>query len=107
MCPICNSAEYKVIGLPYVNPKLEFLVKEEYKVVKCLFCEYYYVDPKLKFTNDEWSEIYDQEYFGILTNWHYRKRQKDRVQRLKKIENYSASKILNFLDVGCLIESLK
>lgn len=101
MCPICKSKSFSVIGNPRIDDKSKHLIKNDYQVVQCNDCEFYYVDPLIDLSNEEWKILYDNEYFGGYTKWHLNQRARDRFQRFNKLKKFSSHKVEKFLDVGC------
>lgn len=101
VCPLCNSSSYSVIGKPRLNSISKNLVKENYQVVQCNKCSFYYVLPKISFTDEEWGKLYHSEYFQPLTKWLEKKRKEDLVERfdtaLKFIKPGEEKKLL---DIG-------
>ncbi len=101
-CPICNSNKKKEIGLPRTNLISKKFVDREFKIVQCDYCQLYYVSPKIDFSSDQWSELYNSEYFSNQSNWLVKKRRKELAERFGKarslIENKSQK--LRYLDVG-------
>jgi 2-polyprenyl-3-methyl-5-hydroxy-6-metoxy-1,4-benzoquinol methylase len=101
-CPICNSYEKKEIGLPKTNLISKRFVDGEFKIVQCNNCQLYYVSPKINFSSNQWSELYNSEYFSNQSNWLVKKRRKELAERFDKarslIENKSQK--LRYLDVG-------
>jgi len=101
-CPICNSSEKKEIGLPKTNIISKRFVDREFKIVQCNNCQLYYVSPKINFNGNQWSELYNSEYFSNQSNWLVKKRKKELAQRFDTanslIENKNQK--LRYLDVG-------
>lgn len=100
MCPICNKSYFVVIGKPLVITKAEKVVKKDYSIVRCKFCGFYYLNPKLELTSNEWQILYDTEYFVPMNKWLERRRKKDLVKRFNKFQQYSKNRINRYLDVG-------
>jgi ubiquinone/menaquinone biosynthesis C-methylase UbiE len=110
-CQICNSNQIKVIGKPRINKTSAKFIRLEYSVVQCLQCSFYFVDPLIDFTIEEWRTLYGNEYFGDMTRWHKQERLTSISHRLNMLEEECENRITNFLDVGCgegyvLIESI-
>lgn len=101
-CPTCNSIQRKVIGLPKTNSVSERLLSEDYKVVQCSNCQLYYVSPPINFTKDQWTDLYNSDYFSNQSNWLVRKRIKELSERFDTAENLIESKNqhIKYLDVG-------
>lgn len=101
-CPICNSTENKIIGLSKTNLISKRFVAQDYKIVQCFNCQLYYVSPPISFNSDQWSELYNSEYFANQSEWLVKKRKKELSERFdtakKLIENKSNK--LKYLDVG-------
>ncbi len=112
MCPICDQSDYKVIGKPRVSAKAEKVLKKTYNIVRCSACGFYYLNPNLELSKDEWQVLYDNEYFVPMNKWLERRRKRDLVKRFNKFQKYSKSGKKNYLDVGAgegygLIEASK
>lgn len=110
LCPLCNSSVFKNIGRPVINVDANFF-RNDFNVVQCTTCEYYFVNPIIDFSQEEWEFLYGQTYFAPMTKWYYRARSKDKLIRLDKIERFNPNKVQKFLDIGCgeghvLIESM-
>ena len=101
-CPICNSNEKKEIGLPKTNLISIKFVKEEFRVVQCSNCQLYYVSPQINFSNNQWSELYNTEYFSNQSNWLIKKRKKELAERFDTAKSLIENKNpkLRYLDVG-------
>lgn len=100
-CPICDNEQFEVIGKPQIPPEIRTLIKENYQVLKCKACHFYYVSPPITFSNAEWTKFYNEKYFGEMTIWWARRRERDRKNRLNRLETLAKRKITNFLDLGC------
>ena len=101
MCPLCKSSNFNLIGIPEVDAKLKTLVKREFKVVKCNDCSFYFLEPELDLTSEEFKILYNELYFAPMSSLYEIIRQKSIEKRLDKIQTYCEHKIINFLDVGC------
>ena len=101
MCPICKKNDFNKVGKPRVSSKAVEMIIEDYSVVQCLSCGFCFVDPVIKFSQEDWQKLYDQEYFQPMTHWHKRKREKDRKVRFDKLNRFATTTIKNFLDLGC------
>lgn len=101
-CPICNSTEKKEIGFPKTNVISKRFVDKEFKIVKCNRCQLYYVSPKIDFNAEQWSELYNSEYFSNQSNWLVKKRKKELVERFDTARDLIKNKNqrLKYLDVG-------
>lgn len=100
-CQICGNNNNTIIGKPQISQKASSLIKEDYRIVKCNDCGFYFVTPPIKFSDAEWRILYDDEYFQEETKWGIERRRKDRAIRLNRLEKAIPAKIENFLDVGC------
>ena len=111
MCPICSNSTKNNIGKPRISKKAKQFIRQDYKIVQCKNCRFYYVDPALDLSQKEWQILYDSDYFVTMTKWHAEKRKQDLVTRLNKLQHFSAIPVNTFLDLGSgegygLIESL-
>jgi SAM-dependent methyltransferase len=100
-CPVCKSLSHHRIGIPQIGEKASQIVKKEYLVVQCNNCQFYFLDPKVDLSQEEWEYLYNEEYFSQSTNWHLKKRNSDRKKRFDKLRSYSSLQIVKFLDIGC------
>lgn len=112
-CPTCESNTFQVIGTPKPNSIAINFLRKDYKVVKCNQCLTYYVYPEIDFSDKEWAELYNSEYFSAQTKWLIDKRAKELNQRFDKAKSLmNEREKIHFLDIGCgegktLIEGLK
>lgn len=113
-CPICNSNEKKEIGVPKTNPISKKFVKEDFKIFQCNNCQLYYVSPQINFSGNQWSELYNSEYFSNQSNWLTKKRKKELSERFDTAKSLIENKNqkLRYLDVGAgegkgLLEAVK
>ncbi len=109
-CPLCNNQIPIVIGDPITNRKAARFIRQDYKVVKCNQCEFYFVSPKIDLSIEEWAQLYGNEYFLVLNKWYNKQRITDVQIRIKKMSKLNGISNVNFLDLGCgeglaLIES--
>jgi SAM-dependent methyltransferase len=101
LCPICNENNFNRVGKPKVTSKTAEMLTEDYTVVQCVSCGFCFVHPKIKFSQDDWQKLYDEEYFEPMTHWHRRNREKNRKERFDKLNRFANTTIKNFLDLGC------
>lgn len=113
LCPICNTSEIERIGLGKTNSISIKFIQNKYEIVKCKNCEFYYVSPQIKFTGEQWSELYNSEYFGGQSRWLIKKRSAELSRRLDRVNELNQSKEkIRLLDIGTgegnlLIEGFK
>jgi SAM-dependent methyltransferase len=100
-CPICHSASYHMIGVPQIGKKASKIINKKYSVVQCNNCQFYFMEPLVNFSKEEWEYLYNNEYFPKPTNWHLKQRKLDSKKRFDKLKRYSSLNIVNFLDIGC------
>jgi SAM-dependent methyltransferase len=100
-CPVCKLSTYHRIGIPQIGEKASKIIKKKYSVVQCNNCQFYFLEPQVNFSNEEWEYLYNEEYFPQSTNWHLKQRELDREKRFDKLQSYSSLNIVNFLDLGC------
>ncbi|MEB2309928.1 MAG: methyltransferase domain-containing protein [Candidatus Brocadiaceae bacterium] len=101
-CPICSDSSNKLksIGKPELSSKAKTVFKETYQVQRCQNCRFYFVSPQ-NISDAEMSKLYDEQYFSEMTAWWAKRRERDRRNRLNKLQAFSKGKIKHFLDVGC------
>jgi ubiquinone/menaquinone biosynthesis C-methylase UbiE len=100
-CPVCKHSDFRMIGIPDVGTKVEKIIKHKYSVVQCNNCKFYYIDPAINFSQEEWEYLYDENYFPRHTSWYYKQRKSDRITRFDTLQRFSSIKIDKFLDIGC------
>jgi ubiquinone/menaquinone biosynthesis C-methylase UbiE len=101
MCPICKSEDYSSFGIPKLDEKSKKIIKNEYLVVQCNDCKFYYVHPEIELSLADWKLLYDENYFTYQTDWYKRIRANHRKQRIGKLKTLCENNVVNFLDVGC------
>jgi SAM-dependent methyltransferase len=101
MCPICKSENFIFVGNPLISLKAEKVIRKDYKVVKCLHCNFYFINPALELSESDWKYLYDNTYFVENSRWFLKKRKSDSKERITKAARFSSNKIENFLDIGC------
>lgn len=101
-CPICNSTEKKEIGLPKTNTISAKFINKEYKVMQCTNCQLYYIFPQIDFSNSQWADLYNSEYFANQSNWLVKRRKKELSSRFNTAEELvkKNDNKLRYLDVG-------
>jgi SAM-dependent methyltransferase len=109
-CPFCGKQEKVIIGEPKISKSAEQFIRNDYEVVMCSSCRFYFINPEIDFTEDEWSRLYGEQYFGMQTTWHKKERLRNLKKRFDRIKQTSRNEIRNFLDIGsgeglALIES--
>ncbi|MDR3626205.1 MAG: class I SAM-dependent methyltransferase [Ignavibacteriaceae bacterium] len=111
-CPLCKNNRGIITGKPEISTAAYQFIRHDYSVVQCANCGYYFVNPPIDFTGEEWQQLYNSSYFAEMTKWHQKQRIIDIQARFTKLKNYCTNDIKNFLDVGCgegwgLIEAVK
>jgi SAM-dependent methyltransferase len=101
LCPICKENDFHKVGKPRLSSKTAEMLMENFTVVQCVSCGFYHVHPEIKFSEDAWQKLYDEEYFEPMTYWHRRKREKNRKERFNKLTRFANITIKKFLDLGC------
>jgi SAM-dependent methyltransferase len=100
-CPLCGSNADKTIGKPGISSQALEFIRNDYSVIQCSVCKYYFVSPTIDFTQDEWTKLYNSSYFAEMTGWHKNQRIVDIKSRFKKLKNFYNNNIEHFLDTGC------
>jgi SAM-dependent methyltransferase len=100
-CILCGGSDISVDGLPEISPQAREFIRPKYQIVKCNDCRFYFVHPPISLSRDEWQTLYGDTYFGEMPAWWTKKRQRDRKERLGRLDKYSQIPIRNFLDIGC------
>lgn len=101
-CPVCQSDSRNIIGKPRTNSISVQFVDTDYKVVQCTNCQLYYVTPPIAFTTEEWSKLYNSEYFSDQSKILIKRRKKELTQRFDTAIKLTSSKVnyFRYLDVG-------
>jgi len=100
VCPVCGNIKNRKIGLPKTNSISKNFLNYDYYVVQCLDCEAYFVSPEIHFTEEQWSKLYNNEYFGKQSAWLEKQRKKELINRFNRLEKLTKKKNISFLDVG-------
>jgi len=100
-CHVCNSENIAKIGKPDLTHIDKSFIRQEYFVMQCTKCEFYFIHPEIDFTDKEWMELYNKEYFGEMTKWHKNERVDSIKKRLDHLFKLNKKEEINFLDVGC------
>ena len=112
ICPICKSKSIITLGQPQINVQIYEMIQRKYQIVKCSFCQYYFVFPKISFTEQEWEKLYSMEYFGQSATWWQERSCLDIKRRLNLLHHHVEKKpSIKFLEIGSgegfvLIDSL-
>lgn len=114
ICKICGSEESKVIGKPRVNKKFPKIYLNDYKIIQCFKCSFYYIHPSVDLNQEEWAELYKDDYFTPKheSDWQESLNARERKDRVNLIMKNLDSNDGSFLDIGCgegfvLTEALK
>ena len=111
-CPICGCKNNKFLGLPKLTDKVKKLLNKDYRLYKCTACAYYFTIPNIQLSENEWNQLYSDDYFGVMTKWWADKRRRERNYILNKLITFSKNKFEKFLEIGVgegyiLIEAMK
>ena len=63
MCPICKEVKFIDIGVPKSEEKVSKILRQNYRVVKCINCGFYYINPSIDFSESDWLVLYSSDYF--------------------------------------------
>jgi 2-polyprenyl-3-methyl-5-hydroxy-6-metoxy-1,4-benzoquinol methylase len=71
--------------------------------VQCRNCDYYFVNPAIALTQDEWKVLYESDYFGKAqkTPWQVELNKKEMKERIDLIIANLGIEKGKFLDMGC------
>jgi len=111
-CPLCESKEKITIGKPKTNSISKNFIDRDYKIVQCPTCHVYYVHPNIVFSDEQWAQLYNTEYFTSQSEWLLRKRALELSQRFDNALSFLHGKHISFLDIGAgegkmLVEGLR
>jgi 2-polyprenyl-3-methyl-5-hydroxy-6-metoxy-1,4-benzoquinol methylase len=102
-CIICQKKDFKFIGKPRINPAFPRIKEADYSIMQCRNCGYYFVDPIMDLTQEEWEVLYESDYFedSQKNQWQINLNKKELKERITLIsENLTIPKG-KFLDMGC------
>lgn len=99
-CPVCRNKEYEIIGDPKTNYISAGFINKSYKIVQCCRCKVYYVFPGIDFSDEQWSMLYNEEYFSNQSKWLIKRRAEELKERFDKAEHFLNAKKIWFLDIG-------
>ncbi len=100
-CPLCNGKIIIGEGKPRISAKVNELIRQEYNVVRCVDCCYFFVAPPITFSESEWKALYGESYFGLESDWSYRQKKRDIKKRLNFLKKCHKGDIKTYLDIGC------
>ncbi len=101
VCPLCGGNDNSVIGKTLVDNAASAFVRNDYDILECRDCRFYFVYPVIDLTQSEWNTLYSNEYFGKISPWQVKSRQRDRKKRLRWLRETFDGVIHDFLDIGC------
>lgn len=102
-CKICQHPSFKIVGSPQPNPNFPRASERNYKILQCENCQYYFINPEIDLTQDEWGKLYEDDYFAVanVTPWQVRLHNTERYKRMKLIDAALKTEKGAFLDMGC------
>jgi 2-polyprenyl-3-methyl-5-hydroxy-6-metoxy-1,4-benzoquinol methylase len=102
-CIICRNNEFKFIGRPRINPSFPRIQDTVYRILQCRHCGYYFIDPQIELTQDEWKVLYESDYFedALKTPWQVEMNKREMKERIDLITSHLAIPRGRFLDMGC------
>lgn len=102
-CKVCGNYENKLIGKPVIFKTFPRASLLNYEIHQCNICEYYFVTPEIDLSQDEWSDLYENDYFAKanITPWQIKLHDLERKDRLNLIQSRLRIKKGKFLDLGC------
>lgn len=102
-CKICGSIESKIIGKPRINANFPKIHLKNFHIVRCNKCTFYYIKPEINLAQEQWAELYSDNYFTNqnITEWQRNLHQREREKRICIISKYLGSESGSFLDIGC------
>ena len=100
-CPLCELSDYIEVGVPDIGAKAQKIIKNNFKVVQCNNCNFYFLEPPVNFSKEEWEYLYSEGYFAQPTKWHLKQRESDRKKRFDTLQQYATIEVNKFLDIGC------
>ncbi len=102
-CKICGSTQHRYIGVPFIPTKFPRASHKDYRILQCKKCQYYHIDPEIDLTQEEWQQLYEDDYFAHanITEWQQQLHSREREERLTLIDSKMTIPKDKFLDMGC------
>jgi SAM-dependent methyltransferase len=102
-CKICRSDDYSLIGKPRIYKSFPRAAAHNYSIAQCRRCDFYFIDPAIDLSQEEWETLYTANYFGQgqPTEWQLRLRQREFRERMAYICGHLEHGKGRFLDIGC------
>jgi SAM-dependent methyltransferase len=102
-CPVCGTHSVRKIGKPRVNADFPRLKENDYFIVQCRNCTFYFVAPAIDLSNEEWRALYKDDYFGesVKTPWQVSLNARELELRSQLILSHLSIPKGQFLDMGC------
>jgi SAM-dependent methyltransferase len=102
-CKICGNIENKLIGKPIIYQTFPRASQNNYQIFQCRSCKYYFILPEIDLSQEEWGNLYENDYFSAAnaTSWQKKLHDSERKIRLKYILSKLKIEKGKFLDMGC------
>jgi ubiquinone/menaquinone biosynthesis C-methylase UbiE len=102
-CKICGHHILKHIGIPSSNQNIPRIKEKNYKIVQCINCMFYFIQPTIDLSQNEWEKLYNKDYFSnsSITKWKENLHKVERSYRISLIESKLKINKDRFLDMGC------
>jgi ubiquinone/menaquinone biosynthesis C-methylase UbiE len=102
-CKICGSIDNNLIGEPVIHQTFPRASQNNYKIFQCNRCKYFFVSPEIDLTQEEWRNLYENDYFAQanITKWQKKIGDTERKLRFKNVQSKLKIEKGKFLDMGC------
>jgi ubiquinone/menaquinone biosynthesis C-methylase UbiE len=102
-CIICGSSEFKYVGKPRVCNEFPGIRERNYSIMQCKSCKYYFVNPPIDLSQEEWQAFYENDYFETdnKTQWLIDLNKRENAERINYILQNLKIEKGKFLDLGC------
>lgn len=102
-CKICRGNTLTQCGQPRIDKRFSAHDFKKYTIVQCTSCGFYFISPNINLDQNQWSKIYQDNYFvTTLSRWRIKLQERETKERLDYLEsNCQKGGITSFLDMGC------
>jgi SAM-dependent methyltransferase len=102
-CKICQNNKFKFIDKPRTSSTFPRSLENNYSTLQCSRCGYYFLNPAIDLSQDEWAAMYDGNYFRSAekTRWRIQLREAELKERMDYIVRNLEIAKGKFLDMGC------
>ncbi len=101
-CKVCRETTFRTCGKPRIAKRFAEHDFTQYSIVQCSSCGFYFILPEISLSQEQWSKIYEDNYFVTTEfSWRVALQAREVRERLNFIEQLKSFGAVNFLDMGC------